>query len=898
MSAAPRHTRLSGLEPLVITPELNFINIGERTNVTGSAQFKKLIKEDRYDEAVEVARQQVANGAQILDVNMDEGLLDAEAAMVKFLRLIAAEPDIARIPVMVDSSKWSVIEAGLKCLQGKGVVNSISLKEGEGPFLEQARKVLRYGAAVVVMAFDEQGQADTVARRLEICEHSYRLLTEKIGFPPEDIIFDSNIFPVATGIEEHADNAVNFIEAAKELKKRFPASHISGGVSNVSFSFRGNNAVREAIHCVFLYHAIRAGMDMGIVNAGALAIYDDLDPELRERVEDVVLNRRPDSTERLMEIAERYKKGAREKDNGNALAWRELPVVKRLEHALVHGIDQYVVEDTEEVRKLSPRTLDVIEGPLMDGMNVVGDLFGAGKMFLPQVVKSARVMKKAVAWLLPFMEEEKKRSGEIGRTNGKIVMATVKGDVHDIGKNIVGVVLACNNFEVVDLGVMVPAQKILDAAREQNADMIGVSGLITPSLEEMSHVAKEMQRQNFTIPLLIGGATTSRAHTALKIEPNYKSPCVWVKDASRAVGVAQTLVSKELINDFLTKVRTEYAEIRERHKDRGPGKKLISLEHARAHKFDGDWANYTPPAPRKPGTVVFDDYPLEELRDYIDWTPFFSAWELSGHYPAILDDAVVGAQARELFNDAQAMLDKLIAENWLTARAVIGLWPANSVGDDVEIHAGEGAAPVITHHLRQQADKPVERPDFCLADFVAPKDSGKRDWIGGFAVTAGLGIEPHLERFRAEHDDYSAILLKALADRLAEAFAERMHERVRKELWGYANDESLDKEALIAEKYHGIRPAPGYPACPDHTEKRTLFSLLDATRNTGIELTEGMAMYPAASVSGWYFAHPRSQYFVVGRLSKEQVEDYAGRKGWSVAEAERWLASNLDYDPE
>jgi 5-methyltetrahydrofolate--homocysteine methyltransferase len=893
-----RHTRLSGLEPLVITPELNFINIGERTNVTGSAQFKKLIKEDRYDEAVEVARQQVANGAQILDVNMDEGLLDAEAAMVKFLRLIAAEPDIARIPVMVDSSKWSVIEAGLKCLQGKGVVNSISLKEGEGPFLEQARKIRRYGAAVVVMAFDEQGQADTVARRLEICERSYKLLTERIGFPPEDIIFDSNVFPIATGIEEHADNAVNFIEAAKELKRRFPVSHISGGVSNVSFSFRGNNAVREAIHCVFLYHAIKAGMDMGIVNAGALAIYDDLDPELRERVEDVVLNRRPDATERLMEIAERYKKGKRGTEDGNQSAWRELPVAKRLEHALVHGIDQYVVEDTEEVRQQCARTLDVIEGPLMDGMNVVGDLFGAGKMFLPQVVKSARVMKKAVAYLLPFMEEQKKRTGDIGKSNGKIVMATVKGDVHDIGKNIVGVVLACNNFEVVDLGVMVPAQKILDTAREQNADMIGVSGLITPSLEEMAHVAKEMQRQEFKIPLLIGGATTSRAHTALKIEPNYKSPTVWVKDASRAVGVAQSLVSKELVDGFLAKVRAEYAEIRARHKDRGPGKKLVSLQHARAQRFDGDWENYTPPSPRKPGITVFDDYDLAELRGYIDWTPFFSAWELSGHYPAIFDDKVVGTQARELFDDAQAMLDKLIEEKWLTARAVIGLWPATSVGDDIEIRIAEGKAPVIAHHLRQQADKPPERPDFCLADFVAPKDSGKQDWIGGFAVTAGLGIEPHLERFRAEHDDYSAILLKALADRLAEALAEHMHARVRKEFWGYANDESLDNDALIAEKYRGIRPAPGYPACPDHTEKRTLFALLDATRSAGIELTEGMAMYPAASVSGWYFAHPRSQYFVVGRLSKEQVEDYAKRKGWSAAEAERWLASNLDYDPE
>jgi len=931
----PRHTRLSGLEPLVITPDLLFVNVGERTNVTGSAKFKKLIKEDRYDEAVEVARQQVASGAQILDVNMDEGLLDSEAAMVKFLNLIAAEPDIARIPVMVDSSRWSVIEAGLRCLQGKGVVNSISLKEGEEVFLEQARKILRYGAATVVMAFDEQGQADSVARRLEICERSYRLLTEKIGFPPEDIIFDSNIFPIATGIEEHADNAVNFIEAAKELKKRYPLSHLSGGVSNVSFSFRGNDTVREAIHSVFLYHAIQAGMDMGIVNAGQLAIYDDLEPELRERVEDVVLNRRADATERLMEIAEKHKKGAREQDNGNALAWRELPVRKRMEHALVHGIDQFVVEDTEEVRQTVTRTLDVIEGPLMDGMNVVGDLFGAGKMFLPQVVKSARVMKKAVAYLLPFMEEEKKKSGNTSRSNGKIVMATVKGDVHDIGKNIVGVVLACNNFEVIDLGVMVPAQKILDTAIAENADMIGVSGLITPSLEEMAHVAKEMKRQNFSIPLLIGGATTSRAHTAIKIEPNYGTACVWVKDASRAVGVAQSLVSKELVNGFLAKVRAEYAEIRERHKHRGPGKRLVTLQHARGQRFSCDWANYEPPQPRKPGITVFDDYSLAELRETIDWTPFFQAWELAGHYPAILTDEVVGAQASELFADAQKMLDKVIAGKWLKARAVIGFWPAANVGDDVEITVeplpspagrgvgGEGTgeaqasespepssalrAPspggrrestVTLHHLRQQADKPAERPDFCLADFIAPKEFGKPDWIGGFAVTAGLGIEEHLARFHAELDDYSSIILKALADRLAEAFAERLHQRVRREFWGYVPDEQLDNAALIAEQYQGIRPAPGYPACPDHTEKTTLFKLLDATKNAGIELTEGFSMYPAAAVSGWYFSHPGSQYFVVGRLSREQVEDYAKRKGWTIAEAERWLASNLDYDPE
>ena len=896
MNTRPRYTRLSGLEPLVITPETLFVNIGERTNVTGSAKFKKLIKEDRYDEAVEVARQQVENGAQILDVNMDEGLLDSEAAMVKFLRLIAAEPDIAKIPVMVDSSKWSVIEAGLKCLQGKGVVNSISLKEGEGKFLDEARKILRYGAATVVMAFDEQGQADSVERRIQICERSYKLLTEKVGFPPEDIIFDSNIFPIATGIEEHANNAVNFIEAAKELKKRFPYSHLSGGVSNVSFSFRGNNRVREAIHCVFLYHAIKAGMDMGIVNAGQLAIYDDLDPELRERVEDVVLNRRPDATERLMEIAERHKGGAQDKDDGSKLAWRELPVAKRLEHALVHGIDQFVVEDTEEVRKTVTRTLDVIEGPLMDGMNVVGDLFGAGKMFLPQVVKSARVMKKAVAYLLPFMEEEKKQSGNTSRSNGKIVMATVKGDVHDIGKNIVGVVLACNNFEVVDLGVMVPAQKILDTAIAEHADMIGVSGLITPSLEEMANVAKEMKRREFKIPLLIGGATTSRAHTAIKIEPNYETACVWVKDASRAVGVAQSLVSKELVDGFLAKVRAEYAEVRERHRNRGPAKRLVSLKDARANGSKFDWKTYAPPAPNKPGITVIDDIPIPELLKVTDWTPFFQAWELHGHYPAILNDPVVGAQARELFDDAQKILKQIIDERWLRTKAVIGFWPVSRVGDDLELVDGDER--VVLHHLRQQADKPVERPNLCLADFIAPKETGVQDWIGGFAVTAGLGIEEHLERFRKDNDDYSAIILKALADRMAEALAEWTHREVRTKYWGFAPDEHLGNEDLIAEKWRGIRPAPGYPACPDHTEKATLFKLLDATNNADIELTEGFSMYPAAAVSGWYFSHPDSQYFVVGKLTKDQVEDYAERKGWTLADAERWLSANLDYDPD
>ncbi len=897
--SSTRHTRLSGLEPLVVTPDLLFINVGERTNVTGSAQFKKLIKEDRYDEAVEVARQQVDSGAQIIDINMDEGLIDSEAAMTRFVNLISSEPDIARVPFMIDSSKWTVIEAGLRCLQGKGIVNSISMKEGEAAFLEQARKVQQYGAAAVVMAFDEQGQADTRQRKVEICARAHELLTTKLDFQPEDIIFDPNIFAIATGIEEHNNYAVDFIEATRELKQRFPDCHISGGVSNVSFSFRGNNVVREAIHSVFLYHAIRAGMDMGIVNAGALTIMDDIDPPLRERVEDVVLNRRDDATERLLEIADNYK-GKRGEAVVQTLAWREKDVRARLSHALVHGIDQYVVEDTEEARQLSTRPLDVIEGPLMDGMNVVGDLFGAGKMFLPQVVKSARVMKKAVAYLLPYIEEEKLRTGDTGKNNGKIVMATVKGDVHDIGKNIVAVVLRCNNFEVIDLGVMVPAQKILETAIAENADMIGLSGLITPSLEEMSQVAREMQRQNFHIPLLIGGATTSRAHTALKIEPHYKAGTVWVKDASRAVGVAQSLVSKDLVADFLAKVRADYADVRERYRTRGPGKKLVSLDKARAQRFRCDWANYAPPQPNTPGITVFDDYDLAAIRSYVDWTPFFQAWELAGHYPAILTDEIVGTQATELFADAQLMLDKIIAEKWLTARAVIGLWPAANIGDDVEVYTdttrSERLATLLS--LRQQADKPPERPNLCLADFITPKSFGKPDWIGGFAVTAGIGIEEHLARFQADYDDYSSIILKALADRLAEAFAEHMHQRVRREFWGFVSDEALDNESLIAEKYRGIRPAPGYPACPEHTEKATLFKLLDVTRNTGIELTEGFAMYPAAAVSGWYYSHPDSQYFVVGRLSREQVEDYAVRKGWTLVEAERWLSSNLDYEPE
>ena len=896
MTALPRQTRLSGLEPLQITPESNFINIGERTNVTGSAQFKKLILEGRFDEAIVVARQQVENGAQVLDVNMDEGMLDSERAMVDYLNLIAAEPDIARIPVMVDSSKWSVIEAGLKCLQGKGIVNSISMKEGEAEFLRQARLVRRYGAAVVVMAFDEVGQADTIDRKVDICSRAYKLLTEEIGFPPEDIIFDPNVFAIATGIEEHDDYAVAFIEATRELKRRFPYSHVSGGVSNVSFSFRGNEPVRQAIHVVFLYHAIRAGMDMGIVNAGALPLYDDLDPELRERVEDVVLNRRKDGTERLLEIADRFK-GKKGEKRVEDLAWREKPVRERLSHSLVHGIDQYIDADTEEARAQATRPLDVIEGPLMDGMNVVGDLFGAGKMFLPQVVKSARVMKKAVAYLLPFIEAEKLRTGDTAKNNGRIVMATVKGDVHDIGKNIVGVVLACNNFEVIDLGVMVPAQTILDKAREVSADIIGLSGLITPSLEEMSHVAREMKRQGFSQPLLIGGATTSRAHTALKISPHYSSPTVWVKDASRAVGVAQSLVSVDMRGKFVAANEADYAEIRERHRNRGEGKRLVSLEKARNQRFDGGWDDYVPPVPNQPGLHVFDDYPLDELRPYIDWSPFFNAWELAGKYPAILDDAVVGPQARELFDDAKAMLDRIIAERWLRAKAVFGLWPAHSVGDDVVLSSGDGETTTL-HFLRQQVDKPADRPDFCLADFIAPQTSGTQDWIGGFAVTAGIGIDAHVARFEADHDDYNAILLKALADRLAEALAERLHQRVRKEFWGYAVDETLDNEALIAERYAGIRPAPGYPACPEHSEKATLFRLLDAGGNAGMTLTESFAMLPTAAVSGYYFSHPQSQYFVVGRVSKEQVEDYARRKGVPVAKAERWLASNLDYDPE
>jgi 5-methyltetrahydrofolate--homocysteine methyltransferase len=890
------YTRLSGLEPFVITPQTNFVNVGERTNVTGSAQFKKLILEGRLDEALVVARQQVENGAQVIDINMDEGLLDAEKAMERFCKLIASEPDISRVPLMIDSSKWTVIEAGLKCVQGRSIVNSISMKEGEAAFVEHARQVRRHGAAVVVMAFDEAGQADTLERKVGICSRAYELLTTQAGFAPEDIIFDPNIFAIATGIEEHDGYAVAFIEATRELRRRFPLSHVSGGVSNVSFSFRGNTAVREAIHSVFLYHAIQAGMDMGIVNAGGMPIYDDLDPELRARVEDVVLNRTPEGTERLLAEAEKFKskKGQVQVED---LRWRDKPVNERLSHALVHGIDRFIEVDTEDARVQARRPLDVIEGPLMDGMNVVGDLFGAGKMFLPQVVKSARVMKKAVAHLLPYIEAEKLASGDESRSKGKILMATVKGDVHDIGKNIVGVVLACNNFEVIDLGVMVPAQVILDRAREENVDLIGLSGLITPSLEEMSHLSREMKRQDFHTPLLIGGATTSRAHTALKIAPHYAAPVVWVKDASRAVGVATSLLSEDLRGPLVAQVAADYAEVRKRHANRGDAKPLMPLERARAKRFDGGWTTYEPPVPRQPGVTVYHDVPLADLRAIFDWTPFFQTWELAGRYPQILDDAVVGAQARELFADANAMLDRLVAERWLTVKAVAGLWPAQAEGDDIRVELGDGLDATL-HCLRQQADKPDDRANFCLADFVAPVGSGRTDHVGAFAVNAGIGIDPHVARFEADHDDYNAILLKSLADRFAEAAAEWLHREVRTTLWGYAPDENLDVEGLVREQYRGIRPAPGYPACPEHSEKATIFELLQAEANIGVRLTENFAMAPASAVSGLYFSHPDSQYFVVGRITREQVADYARRKGLTLLQAERWLAPNLDYDPE
>ncbi len=885
----PKACRLSGLEPLVIDDNSLFVNVGERTNVTGSIRFAELIRNEDYTTALEVARDQVINGAQIIDINMDEGMLDAHAAMVKFLNLIAGEPEIARVPIMIDSSKWSVIEAGLKCIQGKGIVNSISMKDGEESFIEKAKLAYRYGAAVVVMAFDEKGQADTEERKVEICKRSYDILVNKVGFPPEDIIFDPNIFAVATGIEEHNAYALDYIHATRRIKQELPFALISGGVSNISFSFRGNNAIREAIHAAFLFHAIQAGMDMGIVNAGNLAIYEDIPKNLLALIEDVLFNRRPDATERLLEAASSVKGQA--KICAEDLSWREKNVSERLSYALVNGFSQYIVEDAEEARLELGEPLKVIEGPLMDGMNIVGDLFGAGKMFLPQVVKSARVMKQAVAHLEPFLEKGRTAS----HVKGKILLATVKGDVHDIGKNIVGVVLRCNNYDIIDLGVMTPCEKILDVARKENIDIIGLSGLITPSLEEMIYVAKEMQRLNFSIPLLIGGATTSRAHTALKIEPHYTGPTVHVVDASRAVGVASQLLSEVHKQDFTDKVRKEYASLRELHKNKKSESEIISIEQARLNAFKFDWTNYSPPTPLFLGVRSFNDYPINVLVDYIDWTPFFSTWELAGKYPKIFDDKVVGESAKSLFQDAQIMLEKLIKEHWLKANAVIGFFPANSVGDDVEIYTDESRTQVLTtfHMLRQQNRKPPGKANMCLADFIAPKSSGIPDYLGGFAVTAGIGMESQLEVFEKDNDDYNAILLKALADRLAEAFTEYMHERVRKEFWQYAEKESFTNEELIAEKYQGIRPAPGYPACPDHTEKPQLFTLLNATHLADICLTENYAMLPASSVSGFYFSHPESHYFGIGKIAEDQVMDYAVRKRMDLALIKRWLATHL-----
>ena len=924
-STQPVAMRLSGLEPLVINDESLFVNVGERTNITGSARFRNLIKDGDYDTALQVAAQQVEAGAQVIDVNMDEGMIDGVAAMDRFLKLVASEPDISRVPIMVDSSKWEVIEAGLKCVQGKPIVNSISMKAGEEEFRTQARLCRKYGAAVVVMAFDEDGQADNLERRKEICARAYRILVEEEGFPAEDIIFDPNVFAVATGIEEHATYGLDFIEGARWIKENLPGAKISGGISNVSFSFRGNNPVREAIHAVFLFHAIKAGLTMGIVNAGALVTYDEIDPELRDAIEDVVLNRTEDTqaaTERLLELAEAHR-GTGETAEAATEEWRSLPVRERITHALVKGLDQYVEADTEELRAeiktAGGRPIEVIEGPLMDGMNVVGDLFGAGKMFLPQVVKSARVMKKAVAYLIPFIEEEKAALGTTGQkdTNGTVVMATVKGDVHDIGKNIVGVVLQCNNYEVIDLGVMVPVQKILDAAREHEADIIGLSGLITPSLDEMVTVATEMQRQGFDIPLLVGGATTSRAHTAVKIDGKYDGPVVWVKDASRSVPVAAALLSDEQRPKLMADVKDDYDALRTRHAAKHD-RPMVSLEAARANAPQLDWSSYHPPRPHMllqqahdvssaitpvgaPQFVkVFKDYSIEELRKYVDWQPFFNAWEMKGAFPEILNSPTTGPAARKLYDDAQAMLDQLIEEKWLTANGVIGLFPANAVGDDIEIYTDESRTQVRTvlHHLRQQGEHREGVANKALSDYVAPQSTGLKDYVGAFAVTAGLGSTDKVMEFKKNLDDYNAILLESVADRLAEAFAERMHERVRKEFWGYAPDEHLSNEQLIKEQYAGVRPAPGYPACPEHTEKQLLWELLDVEAHTGIQLTESMAMWPGASVSGFYFSHPESQYFVVGRLGRDQVAEYAERKGWTLAEAERWLSANLGYDPE
>jgi 5-methyltetrahydrofolate--homocysteine methyltransferase len=895
----PKACRLSGLEPCTITKNSLFVNVGERTNVTGSAKFRRLIKEEKYEEALSIARQQVEMGAQIIDINMDEGLLDSLAEMTKFLNLVGSEPEIAKVPIMIDSSKWEILEAGLKCIQGKGIVNSISLKEGEEKFIEQAKLIKRYGAAVVVMAFDKQGQADTKTRKIEICQRSYQILTEQVGFPPQDIIFDPNIFAIATGIDDHNNYAVDFIEATQEIKQTLPHALVSGGVSNVSFSFRGNRAVREAIHSVFLYHAIKAGLDMGIVNAGQLALYEDLPDELCERIEDVILNRHEDATDALLEIAQRYRDSGSKEEYQPSLAWRDAPVNKRLEYALVKGIADYIEEDTEEARQQAERPLHVIEGPLMDGMNVVGDLFGTGKMFLPQVVKSARVMKKSVAHLMPYIDAEK-GEGAVMQNQGNILLATVKGDVHDIGKNIVGVVLQCNNFEVIDLGVMVPAETILKTAREKNCDMIGLSGLITPSLDEMVHVATEMKRQGFELPLLIGGATTSKVHTAVKIEPNYDHPVVYVPDASRAVGVAQSLLSPELKVNYAKQIRTEYQQIREQRNGQRKQSQKALLQDARLNKFALDWENHAPPIkPAFLDVAKFTDYPLTYLQQRIDWTPFFTVWELAGRFPKILKDEKVGPEAKKLYQDAEAMLAQIIEEKWLKAQAVIGFFPANSVNDDdIEIYTNDKRTEVRTvlHHIRQQMLRMPGKPNLCLTDYIAPKETGIADYIGAFAVTAGIGMEEHIARFEQAHDDYSSIMLKALADRLAEAFAEWMHERVRKAFWGYAPREDLTNEELIKETYRGIRPAPGYPACPDHTEKATLWELLEPEKNIGITLTESFAMLPAASVSGWYFAHPKARYLGTGKIGLDQVQDYAKRKGMTVAEAERWLAPILGYD--
>lgn len=900
--------RLSGLEPATFTPETNFINVGERTNITGSAKFAKLIREEKLDEALAVAREQVENGAQVIDINMDEGMIDSEAMMTRFLNLIAAEPDIARVPVMIDSSKWSVIEAGLKCSQGKAIVNSISLKEGVEKFKESALKIKMYGAASVVMAFDEKGQADSYERRIEICKRSYDILVNEVGFPAPDIIFDPNILTVATGMEEHNNYAVDFFNATKWIKQNLPHAKVSGGVSNISFSFRGNNHVREAMHSAFLYHGIKHGLDMGIVNAGIIPVYDDIEKELLEYIEDVLLNRRSDATERMVEYAEKIKaQHSGQKAEKQDEEWRKLPVKERLTHSLVKGMDMYIDQDVEECRLQFDKPLEVIEGPLMDGMNVVGDLFGAGKMFLPQVVKSARVMKKAVAYLLPYIEAEKLRTGNTSTNAGKVLMATVKGDVHDIGKNIVGVVMACNNYEVIDIGVMVPAEKIIKTAIEQNVDVIGLSGLITPSLDEMVHMAKEMQRQGFKIPLLIGGATTSRIHTAVKIDPQYDGPVVHVLDASRSVPVVSNLLGKDTKEDFFLKTKAEYVKMREDHASKQKDKSFLKLEEARAKKFKTDWKTVTPVKPSFLGNKTFNNYPLEEIAKYIDWTPFFQTWELAGKFPKILSDEVVGKEATKLYEDAQKMLRQIIDRKMIQANAVVGFYPANAVNDDdIELNLsvlqgatsplshGEGQG-VRLHHLRQQTKRADNVPYMCLSDFIAPKESGKQDYIGGFAVCTGIGMEKHIEKYEKEFDDYNSIMLKALADRFAEAFAELMHEKVRKELWGYAKEENITTEQLIEEEYQGIRPAPGYPACPDHTEKATLFELLEVEKNTGMKLTESFAMYPAAAVSGWYFSHPNSKYFGLGKIDKDQVIEYALRKDMDIETCERWLSPALGY---